>query len=54
MQGAIAFGLSGALFGEITLEDGRVQQSNFHDYRVLRMLDIPEVHIKLIPTRNVR
>ena len=37
LQSAIAFGLSAALFGEITLKDGRVEQSNFHDYRVLRM-----------------
>ena len=49
MQGAIAFGLSGALFGEITLKDGRVQQSNFHDYRVLRIPDMPRIEVYLVP-----
>ena len=36
----------------ITIADGAVQQSNFHNYHVPRVLDLPEVHIKLIPTRN--
>ena len=49
VQGAIAFGLSGALFGEITLKDGRVQQSNFHDYRVLRIPDMPRIEVHLVP-----
>jgi len=49
VQGAIAFGLSGALFGEITLKDGRVQQSNFHDYRVLRIPDMPRIEVYLVP-----
>ena len=47
MQGGIVFGLSAALYGEITVEKGRVQQDNFHDYKVLRMDEMPlvEVHI---------
>ena len=49
LQGAIAFGLSAALFGEITLKDGRVEQSNFHDYRVLRMNEMPLVEVHLVP-----
>ncbi|HEX7558060.1 MAG TPA: molybdopterin cofactor-binding domain-containing protein, partial [Usitatibacter sp.] len=49
LQGAIAFGLSGALFGEITFKDGRVEQSNFHDYRVLRMNEMPRVEVFLVP-----
>lgn len=49
MEGSIVYGLSAALFGEISIEKGRVQQSNFHDYRVLRMNEMPtiEVHIVL-------
>ena len=47
MQSGIIFGLTAALYGEITLKDGRVEQSNFDDYRVLRINEIPviEVHI---------
>ena len=49
LQSAIAFGLSAALYGEITLKDGRVEQSNFHDYRVLRMKEMPQVEVHLAP-----
>ncbi|HXN15860.1 MAG TPA: xanthine dehydrogenase family protein molybdopterin-binding subunit, partial [Usitatibacter sp.] len=49
VQGAIAFGLSAALFGAITFKDGRVEQSNFHDYRVLRMSEMPQVEVHLVP-----
>jgi isoquinoline 1-oxidoreductase beta subunit len=46
-DGVIIFGLSAVLYGEITLSKGRVQQSNFHDYRMVRMHEAPliEVHI---------
>jgi isoquinoline 1-oxidoreductase beta subunit len=50
VQGAIAFGLSAALHGAITLKDGKVQQSNFHDYPVLRMSEMPKVEVHLVPT----
>src|SRR5262249_44421939 len=51
MQGGIAFGLGAAYKGEITLERGRVQQSNFHDFEILRMNEMPrvEVHIARFP-----
>jgi len=48
VQGAIAYGLSAALYSEVTLKGGRVQQSNFHDYRVLRINEMPEVQVHLI------
>ncbi|HEX7403733.1 MAG TPA: xanthine dehydrogenase family protein molybdopterin-binding subunit, partial [Usitatibacter sp.] len=49
LQSAVAFGLSAALFGEITFKEGRVEQSNFHDYRVLRMNEMPLVEVFLVP-----
>jgi isoquinoline 1-oxidoreductase subunit beta len=50
VQGAIAFGLSAVLHSEVTLKEGRVEQSNFHDYRVLRLPDMPEVSVRVIPS----
>ena len=49
VQGAIAFGLSAALHGRITIKDGQVEQSNFHDYPVLRMSEMPQVEVHLVP-----
>lgn len=51
VQGAIAFGLSAALHGAITLKDGKVQQSNFHDYPVLRMNEMPAVEVHIVPSK---
>ncbi len=48
VESAIAFGLSAALNDEITLKDGRVRQSNFHDYRTLRMHEMPEVEVVIL------
>jgi isoquinoline 1-oxidoreductase beta subunit len=48
-QSAIVFGLTAALYGEITIADGRVQQSNFHDYEMLRMGDMPRVETVMVP-----
>jgi isoquinoline 1-oxidoreductase beta subunit len=51
MEGGIGFGLSAILFGEISLGDGgRVQQSNFHDYRLLRINEMPEIEVSIIPS----
>jgi len=52
-QGAIVFALTAALYGEITIADGRVQQSNFHDYEMLRMADMPRVETVLVPTADL-
>jgi isoquinoline 1-oxidoreductase beta subunit len=47
VQGSVAYGLSAALYGAITLTDGKVDQSNFHDYRVLRMNEMPVVNVTI-------
>lgn len=48
MQSGIVFGLSAALHGAVTLKGGRVEQSNFHDYEVVRMADCPEIEVKIV------
>jgi isoquinoline 1-oxidoreductase beta subunit len=48
LQGGHVFGLTAALYGKITLARGRVQQSNFHDYRMLRIDQTPPIDIHLI------
>ena len=50
MESAIIFGLSAALYGKITIKDGRVEQSNFHDYPVVRMNETPQVEVHLVPS----
>ncbi|WDF78807.1 xanthine dehydrogenase family protein molybdopterin-binding subunit [Mucilaginibacter sp. KACC 22773] len=45
MESGIIFGLTMALYGEITLENGKVQQSNFYDYRIARMNESPEINV---------
>jgi isoquinoline 1-oxidoreductase beta subunit len=51
-EGGIVYGLGLALIEEISIEDGAVQQNNFYDYRVMRMNDLPDIHVELIPTDN--
>jgi isoquinoline 1-oxidoreductase beta subunit len=48
VEGAIAFGLSGALHGAITLQQGAVVQSNFHDYPIARLADMPRVDVEFL------
>jgi isoquinoline 1-oxidoreductase beta subunit len=48
LQGGLVFGLTAALYGEITIDKGRVQQSNFNDYRMLRIDQIPKIDIHVI------
>ncbi|MGE5185311.1 MAG: molybdopterin cofactor-binding domain-containing protein [Acidobacteriota bacterium] len=50
VQGGIAYGLSAALYGKLTLANGSVQESNFHDYPVVRMVDMPRIAVHLNPT----
>jgi len=48
IESGINFGVSAALWGEITLKNGRVEQSNFHNYRVLRMSEAPAIEVHLV------
>ena len=52
MESSIMFGLSAALAEKITFKDGTVEQSNFHDYPVLRMDEAPRVHVNVMVTEN--
>ena len=53
LEGGVLYGLSAALHGQITVEAGRVQQSNFHDYPVVRMPDAPVIEVHLIRSGDV-
>ena len=48
MESGIIFGLTAALYGEISIREGRVQQSNFHDYRMVRMNEAPLIETYII------
>jgi isoquinoline 1-oxidoreductase subunit beta len=48
IQGAIIFGITAALYGEITLKDGRVQQTNFDTYQMLRMNEAPAIEVHIV------
>jgi isoquinoline 1-oxidoreductase beta subunit len=48
LQGGLIFGLTAALYGEITIDKGRVQQSNFNDYRMLRIDQVPNIDVHVI------
>ena len=50
MEGGIVFGLTAALKGEITLDRGRVQQRNFHDYQMLRINESPQIEVYIVPS----
>jgi len=54
MQGGVVFGLTAALYGEITIEKGRVQQSNFPDYPMLHMAEMPVVEVYLVPSTDAQ
>jgi isoquinoline 1-oxidoreductase beta subunit len=52
MEGGIAYGLTAALKGLITIDKGRVQQSNFHDYEMLRLNEMPRVEVHIVPSNE--
>jgi isoquinoline 1-oxidoreductase beta subunit len=48
LEGGLIFGLTAALYGEVTIDKGRVRQSNFHDYRMLRIDQAPKIDVHVI------
>src|ERR1039458_10001353 len=52
IEGGVIYGLSAALYGEITIKDGRVEQGNFHDYQVVRLADTPKIEVYLAIERG--
>ena len=52
LESAVVYGLSAALTEELTVKAGAIRETNFHQYRVLRMADMPEIHTKLVVTDN--
>lgn len=51
IEGGLVWGLSAALHGRITIRNGQVEQSNFDDYPVLRMSEMPQLDIRLVDSR---
>jgi len=49
LESGIVYGLSAALWGSVTLRNGRVQQRNFNDHRVLRLNELPTLDVHVIP-----
>jgi isoquinoline 1-oxidoreductase beta subunit len=52
IQSAVMFGITAAHYGEINLKDGRVEQSNFDDYQILRMNQAPAVEVHIVQSRE--
>jgi isoquinoline 1-oxidoreductase beta subunit len=50
VEGSVGFGLSAALHGAITLKDGVVEQSNFHEYAPIRINEMPKVEVYIVPS----
>jgi isoquinoline 1-oxidoreductase beta subunit len=52
-ESAIVYGLTAALYGEITIRDGQVEQSNFGDYRMLRLDEMPRIETVIVPSGGI-
>jgi isoquinoline 1-oxidoreductase subunit beta len=52
MESGIVYGLTAALKGQITIQNGRVEQSNFHNYEMLRLNEMPKVEVHIMPSNE--
>ncbi|WP_298493883.1 molybdopterin cofactor-binding domain-containing protein [uncultured Algibacter sp.] len=52
MEGSAIFGMSLAFYGKITAKNGVIEQSNFHDYQMLRMPDVPKIHVEIVESND--
>ena len=52
LESGIIFGITAALWGEITLKDGRVEQGNFDNYRMLRIDEAPRIEVHIVESRE--
>jgi CO/xanthine dehydrogenase Mo-binding subunit len=52
VEGSVIYGMGLSLTEQVTVRDGEIQESNFYDYRVMRMSDTPEIHVKVLSTDN--
>jgi isoquinoline 1-oxidoreductase beta subunit len=50
VEGSVAYGLSAALYGECTVENGRIAETNFHNYEIMRISEMPKVETVIVPT----
>jgi isoquinoline 1-oxidoreductase beta subunit len=50
VEGSVVYGLSAALYGELTVENGRMVELNFHNYRLLRLAEMPKVETVIVPS----
>jgi isoquinoline 1-oxidoreductase beta subunit len=48
IEGGLVYGISAALYGKVTIQDGRIEQTNFHDYPVLRINEMPEIEVIIV------
>jgi isoquinoline 1-oxidoreductase subunit beta len=53
IQSAVMFGITAALYGEVTLKDGRIEQTNFDSYRILRMNEAPDVEVHIVQSQEL-
>jgi isoquinoline 1-oxidoreductase beta subunit len=50
VEGSVAYGLSATLYGECTVQDGRIVELNFHNYPILRLAEMPKIETVIVPT----